>query len=429
MLVLVDDLPDKSPEWPPTVGSWIMIQRPGVKSVFAGKVMYIVSEDTCVVLLINNLAFTDERLKDIDNGKFKTPGFFVVKEEDRWQYINSGKLEKLTVNGQKLPELFDKLYKNATLYVQSKSSSYNPFIHDAKLCGIYSKDSLLINKTRLDSALTSKDKRGKVGNKKPVDQEVRGRLVKYITQYHQPIAEVPCDNYGFRFKTIAQEESAAEKIIAALIKTLTCIRFKDKQIPLTSDLHYHYDAGYIEITRDGIPSHDTVTPELIKLDKLKWQYGIPIDYQSLSYMLMGNKAGTEEEAMNLLSHDHFIVLQPTNRYQLWCCRQLILAWYGYEALTNSITKIKVLVNQWRARPDIPENRKRGISPSIIVMMRYGEDHFRNVMTTLHDIFFPHESIGWACSIPAYFSRVNKLVWYSDGSVDIKLHYSEKLAKN
>jgi hypothetical protein len=59
--------------------------------------------------------------------------------------------------------------------------------------------------------------------------------------------------------------------------------------------------------------------------------------------------------------EYLIALQPEPKYQIWVVKRLIMAWYADVDLQNNIRKIKILINQWRARSDQEFNKKNGTS--------------------------------------------------------------------
>jgi hypothetical protein len=108
-----------------------------------------------------------------------------------------------------------------------------------------------------------------------------------------------------------------------------------------------------------------------------------------------------------------------------------MCWYADEELQNNIRKIKVLINQWRAKNNKAYNQKNGTLPSIVVYPRYGKKSAKLVISKLSQYFLLYNSIGWECSKPIYFVKINNLMWYTNGSIDLKMYFkkSKKYYKN
>jgi hypothetical protein len=99
-----------------------------------------------------------------------------------------------------------------------------------------------------------------------------------------------------------------------------------------------------------------------------------------------------------------------------------MCYYADNELQYNIRKIKVLINQWRSRSDRKFNRKFGILPSIVIYPRYGKDSARLVLQKISDYFLLYQNTGWQCSTPSYFTKVNNLIWYTNGAIDLKLYF-------
>lgn len=193
---------------------------------------------------------------------------------------------------------------------------------------------------------------------------------------------------------------------------------------------FHYK-GYVYIIREGIDIQDKIRKELVpNLKFLAWQYGYPIDYNTLKYILFQNSFQKSlfrdkdilKEAMDILSQEYLIALQPEPKYQMWTVKRLILCWYADTVLQDNIRKIKVLVNQWRAKGDENYNKKHGILPSIVIYPRYGFRAARVVMKKIGEYFFFYRNLAWICSQPSYFIQIDKLMYYTNGLLDLKLYF-------
>ena len=213
-----------------------------------------------------------------------------------------------------------------------------------------------------------------------------------------------------------------------------------------TDLNLSMHKGYVWITRNGIDVIDKITdklsPNLVHFD---WQINKPINYQILKHVVLQNKfqsnipVNREQkiEAERIMSQEYLIALQPAPRYQLWVIKKLIMAWYGNEKLEKNIRKIKVLINQYRSDPTKEHNKKHGIYPSILIYPKYGIEALKSVMPFLNYYFsmyvdensyFKNDDLQWIDSHPEHFIKQNSLIYYSNGSMDLK-KYIQKSTDN
>ena len=238
------------------------------------------------------------------------------------------------------------------------------------------------------------------------------------------------------------EENEGRKIIKYIIDTMMMTKKLNKEntIEIFTDLKMSIFNGYVHIARKGLQVSDKITGDLIpNLKYFNWQYNIPIDYDTLKYVLFQNKfqknlqdhAEQQEEAEKILSQDYLICLQPSPEYQMWCLKRLIMCWYADVDLQNNIRKIKILINIWRSKTDEEYNIKNGVLPSIVVYPRYGRRSAKIVITKLSEYFLLYHKIGWEQSKPSYFLKINNLLWYTNGSIDLKMYFkkAKKYYKN
>jgi hypothetical protein len=193
--------------------------------------------------------------------------------------------------------------------------------------------------------------------------------------------------------------------------------------------------GYVHLARSGIKVDDVINKQNVpELKYFKWQYGIPIDYDTLKYLLFQSEfqkkikrdQDEQEEVKKIFSQEYLIALQPEPRYHMWVLKRLIMMWFADDILTNNIRKIKVIINQWRCRADQDFNQKYGVLPSIVIYPRYGKTSAKNVLQLISNYFMLYQSIGWSCSQPSYFIKVNDLIWYTNGSIDLKMYFTKSL---
>ena len=201
------------------------------------------------------------------------------------------------------------------------------------------------------------------------------------------------------------------------------------------DLKMSIFNGYVHFARKGIKVDDTIKQTLVpNLNFFKWQYGIPIDYHTLIYLVFQNdfqrglkrNVDEQKDAERIFSQEYLISLQPEPKYQMWCLVRLLMAWYADDELQYNIRKIKILINQWRSKSNQEFNRKYGTLPSIVIYPRYGKDSAKLVLGKISQYFLLYQNIGWKCSKPSYFVKVNDLLWYTNGSIDLKLYFRKSL---
>jgi hypothetical protein len=187
--------------------------------------------------------------------------------------------------------------------------------------------------------------------------------------------------------------------------------------------------GNIEITNNTLDeNYRTITPELVpNLKELSSQYLKPINYELLTKIVLKNK--TEEdiiinsdmirEALKILSQEYIICLQPKVEALLWLICRLIICWYADPYLYSNIGKIKILINLFRARGVKDFNKDQGISPIIQILPRYGKKIATKIMSHLSYFFFPYKKIGFETSKPSYFNKIDNLMYYTNGSLELK----------
>ena len=212
-------------------------------------------------------------------------------------------------------------------------------------------------------------------------------------------------------------------------------QFSGKNNKVVSGLNLYIYNGYVYITRQGISTIDVIHPKLVPgLELLKAHYGHPINYIELKDLVVRNDAQQVgkinttlmREATNILEQEYLVALQPEPAYLTWCLKRLIMAWYGDPDLQFSIRQIKVLINQYRAKSSEQYNQTNGVLPSIVVYPKYGKKYARIVITKLSYLFSTYTQTGWLCSQPTFFIKMNDLLYYTNGLLDIKLYF--KLVK-
>lgn len=195
------------------------------------------------------------------------------------------------------------------------------------------------------------------------------------------------------------------------------------------DLISLQNRGHIYLAKAGVNifHENIVTENLVKLRILSDKYGRPINdaelmiyfTQNLEQGIIGSIDEIKKEAGQLLALEYFICLQPNPKFLLYILKRLVIAWYADIDLITSITKVRLLINQYRARRDKPDNVKLGVLPSIMIYLRYGVINFARAMTKINYYFTHLVNTGWIGNNPDYFTKYNDLIYYSNGSPDTK----------
>jgi hypothetical protein len=224
-----------------------------------------------------------------------------------------------------------------------------------------------------------------------------------------------------------------DKIKNKLLESQQNLLFKDgskmiNDINLFDYLKFEINNGYIIISDKTKKTERVITTDLIpNLDELKDQYDKPIDYNYLKGLIYQNKTTLEinknkcllAESLKILSQEYIIALQPKIEYLIWAIIRLILCWYSSEVLNENISKIKILINLYRARGIKSFNKDNDILPLIMILPNYGKKAALKVVTHINYFFFPYRNLGWVESPPTYFKKVDDLLYYTNGSLNIK----------
>jgi len=194
-------------------------------------------------------------------------------------------------------------------------------------------------------------------------------------------------------------------------------------------LNFKIVGGYVEISSNyNNKNFRVITKELIpNLNTLSFQYSKPIDYNFLSTILLKNKTpediiinkSTIEEALKILSQEYIICFQPKVEILMWTISRLIISWYSDPKLYENIFKIKILINLFRARGIKEFNKDQGIQPIIMIIPKYGKKNAIKVLSHLSYIFFPYKKLGWEESKPTWFDCLDNLMYYTNGSLELK----------
>jgi hypothetical protein len=447
---------NNNPRFPPKMGSIVVIQHPDyTNNLFVGSVFkHIWNESACVILLLNNRNYNENilKFKNILPNDISSRGLFLLIPTYSWKYVNLDKLGGLFSGN--ISQIHDNLKSeyqillnsdfirpfkqidltNEAIYSapensQEKCNNEDDFKDTSLLTdkGEIQMDDLFrekeINKILFDSRENfhpiSEKTRNVLKNKLALSESIPESEQKIIVNKTVAIRNI--------IENKEDENNEGRKIVKYIVENIIEKIFKDLKISIFN--------GYVHLARKGIKIDDIITKDLVpNLSYFSWQYGIPIDYDTLKYTLFQNNIQhqmsqnnvQQKEAEEIFSQEYIIALQPQPKYQIWILKRLIMAWYADELLQYNIRKIKVLINQWRARCDKNFNVNFGILPSIVVYPRYGKKSAKIVLTRISHYFLLYQNTGWNCSTPSYFIKVNELIWYTNGSIDLKLYFRKSM---
>lgn len=265
-------------------------------------------------------------------------------------------------------------------------------------------------------------------NELPVKSSEVGTLVNVSSAFNRVIEDA------------GEESVEGNKIMNWLAK-----EFSGKD-SVVNGLKMYIDNGYVHIVRKGWSAcHTGISgigegDDVIKKEHVgelkfnKFQYGIPIQYGSLRKSILHNEFQNDfnkdieqkEEAERILAQEYLVGLQPEPSYIMWVLKRLIECWYIDDVLQDNVRKIKLLINQYRAKGSEEFNQKHGILPIIVVYPRYGLKSAELVIKKILYYFWRHMTIGWKCSNITYFIKVNNLIYYTNGLIDLKMYHRKVL---
>lgn len=240
--------------------------------------------------------------------------------------------------------------------------------------------------------------------------------------------------YDDNIDTISLGKELIEMIKDSLLLIQSSIEYDDGQKMLSNTnlfdfLNFKIVGGYIEISNNNIEENfRVITPELVpNLMELVFQYSKPIDYNILMPIVLGNKTYEDvkinksmiEEALKILSQEYIICFQPDVNLLLWTICRIILVWYSDRSMYSNIFKIKVLINLFRSRGNKEFNKDQGILPIIQIFPKYGKKNALQVLSHFSYFFFPYKKLGFENSNPTWFDKIDNLLYYTNGSLELK----------
>lgn len=250
--------------------------------------------------------------------------------------------------------------------------------------------------------------------------------------------------YDENIDTISLGRELISMIKDTLIFIQKSIKFDDGEDLLSNTnlfdfLNFKIIGGYIEITNNN--SEDDfriITPELVpNLKDLESQYLEPINYDILLPIILDNKTIEDisinkniiEEALKILSQEYIISFQPDVNLLLWTISRIIVCWYSDPKLYKNIFKIKILINLFRARGEKEFNKDQEIIPIIQIFPKYGKKIALQVLSHLSYFFFTYKKLGLKDSDPTWFDKIDNLMYYTNGSLELKKYIKYLLNTN
>lgn len=387
-----------NPEWPPTLHSLIVVQHPNHQNnLFICKVRKYLSGEQTLLDVLNNKSYQN----------------FILEKNHAWKYVNIEKFNKLFgIDDVSCEECKDDPINDTSLLSNQNEIIYKNLFGEEKL----SKE--IYNPKQKFKSISS-------GIKKSILESLK------LNEEIESIDKIIVTNKNIALQNIIgtkEDEIGEGNKIVAYVK---------KEMNQFDGLLFTVFDGYVHLSRSGLNVSDKITEQLVpNLKYFKWQYGLSIDYDALKYLLFQSKFQHELEQNNeeqkdaekIFAQEYLISLQPEPQYQMWALKRLIKMWYADEILEKNIRKIKILINQWRARGDKNFNINNGVLPSIVVYPRYGKQSAKIVLEKIAHYFLLYQNIGWKQSSPTYFIKVNDLVYYTNGNIDLKLYF-KKVSKS
>lgn len=436
----------QNPKWPPTLGSLVLVDHPNYRNnLFVGTVHeYLPNITGAIIILLNNKHHNEVSLEQQNIVPVGSASgmLMLLPNVHGWKYVDIKKFNKL------FGHCFNKINQGPLTQsdLQINATYEDPSMSKEGKCdgddGI--KDISLLNEKgelQMEDLFREKEINQELYSSTerfaPLESQIKSWLLSKL-ELNETISRedskiIVNKNIAVRniIETKDDEINEGKKIIEWVKKHM----LSDKQFKIFDGLKIGIFGGYVHFSRKGIRVDDVITEDDINdLQYFRWQYGIPIDYDTLKYVLFQSnfqrniKRNIEQqkEAEKIFSQEYLIALQPEPQYQMWALKRLIMSWFADDELQTNIRKIKVIINQYRSRADAEFNQKYGVLPSIVIYPRYGKTSARKVLTKISHYFMLYQNIGWKCSTPSYFIKVNDLIWYTNGSLDLKLYFNKSL---
>ena len=478
----------RSADWPPNVGTTINIKNPSDHKTYSGIVSKNVWNDTASIIKLDNSDYIEISLKD-DPKWNNGIGYFLLLPDYIWESSdqkisniikdniqikintnnnnnkilnnikddtqvkintnNNNKRLNININRDNNNELNVKEYNisndesnilstklpntipdnheiitNNKFYKPLLSESNKNYFSDRKV-------DIVFSNTKENFTSLSNDKIELLNKKLKAFENINDKDIKLVVNRNIAINNLITDP--------SDEINEGDK----LVKWINNVLKKEVFTDLTTKIH----EGYIYLTRVGVQVVDKITKDLVPhIEHFKWQENKPIDYDTLKYVIFQNifqqniqdNIAQKREAEEILSQEYIIALQPSPLYQLWTLKKIIMAWYGDPIMEPHIRKIKILINQYRSDSTQEYNKKNGILGSILVYPKYGVESAKIVLSKLEYYFSlyvdentnpRYQDIQCTGCNPSYFINKNALLYYTNGSIDLKNYIKSSLKSN
>lgn len=478
--------PSNNPNWSPSLNKYVIVHIINKKSFYAGKVIKIVDDRKLALIHLVVGKNTDQNVKNYIDDKDDYTKYMTFSKDDGWRYVDDDKIKLLNKLGSiqdlnllvKREELlFDEARPNGPKLTDTHLSNATdePLINQdlIKLIelenlddfsflsyGDYDNKETLQNELKIDTTsveceieeniskkvkenrkciidlLEGKKKKEQQKQKKESQYTYQEQIEELRVNINKPLDFLPIDTT--MILSFVENEEALKREALKIIGFLKHAFYVDgpekerNEDKLYGSLRFVYYNGYVHIFRTEIPLKENITSELLQGRELKVQkYDEPINHNVLKHILFQNNTQDKfkvdkelrEEAEFVLSQEYIIALTPEPRYLMWCVYRLIKIWFGDVDLQNNIRKIKILVNQYRARSDKEFNIHNGIKFSIGIYPRYGKTSATIVLKRVMFYFMLYiQAVGWRNNPPSYFKIVNDLISYTNSNQSLKLYY-------
>lgn len=454
--------PIYNPRKIPKNGESIVVQKKANCNIYIGialldkTIINKFSKNTKIIQLVSLLNEEDydddkKEILELFPQISKTSGLLLLKKGYGWRYVSNEKLAKtFEANGTKqLTEIIQQKYKN--LFENNIPNMTNNIeLKQDPLCHIDNGDEF---EYMDESFQTTKEEMDKLIKNPPIEptgnrlteQDVNllkqneiAQKVREILDEHEKTPKnklIISESVGLNSLITEDlvEKAEAKNIIEWVDKKIKKYATKYAGFELFQDLSMIHFNGYVYFVRKNINPQDILTENLVKLNHFKDQYGKPIDYDLLRDKLfqtdLENKINGDkrQEVEDMFKQEFLIALQPDPFYMAWILKRILVMWYVDPEFALYVRQIKVLINQWRGKNNKEYNRQHGILPSIVIYPRYGKVPAKKVLDKLVARFYPYQNIGWRCSTPSYFVKVNDLIYYTNGSIELK-YYLHRMLK-
>ena len=476
----------RSADWPPSINERVSIEDPNSKKVLSGTVIDNLWNGTACVIKLQNQDFTEVSFKDEPRFNYGK-GYFLLLPDYYWnsldkplndnqkeEYMDSSDSEKYSLDRgdeinnsrnecdrnrrnnllMKAPNIESKANLSVKNYEEKQD---NERVVSTRLDDKIPSNQELITNNDLYRPLLGRPKKDyfsdikldiRISSENDILKSLNKSKVKLLNEKLNNFENIESkDIFIVVNKNIAinnlindpnDEINEGNKIIKWLEEVLKKKVFTD----LVTNIH----EGYVYITRKGVKVLDTISKKNVDLKYFTWQDGKPINYHTLKYVIfqnefqqnLGDNVEQRREAEDILSQEYIIALQPSPLFQLWTLKRLIMIWYSDPNIENIIRKVKVIINQYRSDPEKSYNNKNGILASILIYPKYGVKNTKYLISRLEYYFSLYidqnsnprfQDIQWNGSNPSYFLKKNSLMFYTNGSIELKNYIKDSISNS